>query len=233
MTADPWKEPRERMIREQIEARGVRAPAVLTAMKEVPRHLFVGSVSRDQAYEDRPVPIGLDQTISQPFIVAYMLERLLAPDGKSQAGLGTPDKKVLEIGTGSGYQTALLSRLVKEVFTVEVEPLLSERVKALLLEDLKVPNVHFRVGDGLSGWPEAAPFDRIVLTAAVDEVPRELLNQLGVSGVCLAPVGPPGGQKLIEMERTRGGFETRELMDVLFVQAHDVPAALYRPMGDA
>lgn len=212
--SDRWQEMREQMVREQIAARGVRDPGVLAAMREVPRHLFVDPIARTEAYEDRPLPIGLGQTISQPFMVAYMVEALRASG-----------QRVLEVGTGSGYETAILSQLAAEVFTVEVEPQLSRCAQGVL-EAFGIRNVHFRVGDGMAGWPEAAPFMRIVLTAGVENVPRPLLDQLEVGGRFLGPVGSLDEQRLVQIMRTRKGLESSELMPVVFVPAHSAPVEL-------
>ena len=153
-------------------------PAVLDAIKRVPRHQFVPEHLQDQAYEDRPLPIGQGQTISQPFVVALMTQALEL----------TPESKVLEIGTGSGYQTAILAELAGDVYTVEVRPELQERAR-LILEDLGYTNIHYRVGDGWLGWPEEAPFDAIIVTAAAPEWPQALIKQLAEGGRMVIPVG--------------------------------------------
>jgi protein-L-isoaspartate(D-aspartate) O-methyltransferase len=196
---DPYQAQREEMVREQIEARGVRNPEVLRVMRETPRHLFVPDPMRPQAYMDGPLPIGSGQTISQPYIVAVMTE-LLQPD-KTQ--------KVLEIGTGSGYQAAVLSPLVKHLYTIEIVPELAGR-SAELLKKLGYGNVTVRLGDGYLGWPEEAPFDRIILTAAPGEVPKSLLDQLKPGGRLVAPVGGTIlGQELVVVEKGLDG-KTRE-----------------------
>src|SRR5712691_496035 len=169
---------RERMVREQIEARGVRSPEVLAAMRAVPRHLFVPTEFRSSAYEDRPLPIGYGQTISEPAIVGLMTE-LLVP---------RRSHRLLEIGTGSGYQAAVLSGLVKQVYTIEIIEALANAARARL-ESLGYRNVVVRAGDGYKGWPEAAPFERIILTSAPPEVPEALVNQLRPGGRLVAPVG--------------------------------------------
>jgi protein-L-isoaspartate(D-aspartate) O-methyltransferase len=153
-------------------------PAVLDAIKRVPRHQFVPDHLQDHAYEDRPLPIGQGQTISQPFVVALMTQALDL----------TPESKVLEIGTGSGYQTAILAELAGDVYTVEVRPELQERARRIL-EDLGYTNIHYRVGDGWEGWPEQAPFDAIIVTAAAPEWPRRLIDQLANGGRMVIPVG--------------------------------------------
>jgi protein-L-isoaspartate(D-aspartate) O-methyltransferase len=175
---DPYREQRERMVEEQIRSRGVRQPEVLNAMSEVPRHLFIPERVREQAYEDKPVPIDYDQTISQPYIVALMTE-LLDLSG---------DEKVLEIGTGSGYHSAILSKVADEVYTIEIiEPLADRAV--VRLRALGFGNVRVRYGDGYDGWPEAAPFDAIILTAAPPRLPQPLIDQLKIGGKMVVPVG--------------------------------------------
>src|SRR5687768_3429644 len=159
---------RRQMVNEQIAARDVKDPRVLDAMRKVPRHRFVPPALISRAYDDSPLPIGYSQTISQPFIVAHMTEAL---DIQSS-------HKVLEIGTGSGYQAAVLGELARTVYTIEIVPQLAQRA-ASTLKDLGYANVHVRAGDGFAGWPEHAPFDRILVTAAPDEIPEPLLQQLG------------------------------------------------------
>lgn len=200
-----WKAERERMVKTQIEARGVVNPRVLDAMRTVPRHLFVPESYRRQAYEDHPLPIGLDQTISQPYIVAIMTA-LLEPE---------PGDKVLEIGTGSGYQAAVLSLLVDHVYTIEILPYLAEQAKKVL-RDNGYDNVTVIVGDGYGGVPEDAPFDGIVVTAAPKEVPQPLVDQLGVGARMVIPVGTYY-QELRVLERTPKGVETRTVLPVRFV----------------
>src|SRR5450759_2659807 len=199
---------RERMIREQIEARGVRSPAVLAAMRTVPRHLFVPPASRSAAYEDRALPIEYGQTISQPFIVGLMTE-LLEPRGSHQ---------VLEIGTGSGYQAAVLSRLVKQVYTIEIIEPLATAARAQL-KSLGYRNVFVRTGDGYKGWPEAAPFDRIILTSAPPEMPQALIDQLKPGGRAVGPVGrSPLNQDLMVLDKDEAGRITqRSVIPVRFV----------------
>jgi protein-L-isoaspartate(D-aspartate) O-methyltransferase len=169
---------RERMVAEQIVARGVRDPRVLEAIRAIPRHRFVPAHLADVAYEDSPLPIGFGQTISQPYIVAYMSEELRIE----------PRHRVLEIGTGSGYQAAVLARLAREVYSVEIVPELAERARATLA-GLGIDNVHVLTGDGYQGWPQHAPFDRVMATAAPAEMPAALVEQLAVGGRLIAPVG--------------------------------------------
>lgn len=206
--ADPYQKLREGMVREQIEARGVRKREVLEAMRLVPRHLFVPGSPAAEAYGDHPWPIGYGQTISQPYIVAYMSELL---------GVGKADR-VLEIGTGSGYQAAVLSRLAGSVFSIEIVAPLGER-SAKLLKSLGYGNVEVRVGNGYLGWPEKAPFDRIILTAAPPEIPRALVEQLKAGGKLVAPVGEVSwGQDLVVLEKSAAGkVTTRKVLPVRFV----------------
>ncbi len=194
------------MVKHQIEARGVNNPEVLEVMRAVPRELFVPESVRSQAYEDYPLPIGFGQTISQPFIVGLMTELL---DPKK-------NHRVLEIGTGSGYQAAILSRLVREVYSIEIVPELA-RSAAETLSTLGFRNVTVREGDGYRGWPEKAPFDRIILTAAPPEIPHVLLDELKPAGVLVAPVGV-GVQSLVVVQKSADGkTTTRSVLPVMFV----------------
>jgi len=205
---DPFAAERERMVRTQIQERDVRNPAVLRVMRLVPRHLFIPEAARAQAYEDHPVPVGYGQTISQPYIVGLMTE-LLEP---------RKDSKVLEIGTGSGYQAAVLSGLVQQLFSIEIVPELA-RSSAALLDKLGYRNVTVRWGDGYKGWPEQAPFDRIIVTAAPPELPKALLDQLKPGGKLVAPVGSTVfGQDLIVVDKTPDGkLRRRSVIPVMFV----------------
>jgi protein-L-isoaspartate(D-aspartate) O-methyltransferase len=193
------------MVEEQLCARDIRSDAVLDAMRRVPRHRFVPEAEQRGAYSDCPLPIGFGQTISQPYIVAYMTEALDV--GK--------DHKVLEIGTGSGYQTAVLAELARNVYTIEIVEPLAERSRALLHE-LGYGNVHVRAGNGYLGWPEEAPFDRIIVTAAPDEIPAALVDQLKVDGLMAVPVGV-GAQLLQVMRRVVGGLSVIKTLPVRFV----------------
>jgi protein-L-isoaspartate(D-aspartate) O-methyltransferase len=200
-----WTARRQRMVAEQMRDRDIRDPRVLGALERVPRHRFVPEDVRDQAYTDSPLPIGHGQTISQPYIVAFMTEALDVQ----------PDHKVLEIGTGSGYQAAVLGELAGEVYTMEiVEPLAEGASKTLA--SLGYKNVHVRAGNGYAGWPEQAPFDRIMVTAAPEEVPPALVEQLKVNGVMAIPVGDLV-QELRIMRRTPSGMETIRTLPVRFV----------------
>jgi len=196
---------RRDMVNSQIRARGVRDTKVLEAMEKVPRHLFVPEAMRGGAYADEPLPIGEGQTISQPYIVAYMTEAL---------GLKRGDR-VLEIGTGSGYQTAVLAEVAREVFTIEIIESLSERARGIL-GGLGYANIRFRAGDGSKGWPEEAPFDAIIVTAAAAEVPRVLEEQLRPSGTMVVPVGT-GFQELLLIRRLKKGLKRQRLLSVRFV----------------
>ena len=196
---------RRLMTETQIRARGVRDPAVLAAMDKVPRHLFVPEGARSAAYADEPLPIGEGQTISQPYIVAYMTEALGLRGGE----------KVLEIGTGSGYQTAVLAEIAGEVWTVEVVAGLARRAREAL-EGLGYANIRFRIGDGASGWPEGAPYEAVMVTAAAARIPEPLEDQLAVGGRMIVPVGTDL-QELVLVRRRKKGFERKRLLAVRFV----------------
>ena len=196
---------RMNMVDHQIRARGIRDPRVLEVMRKVPRHEFVPAGQTANAYDDNPLPIGLGQTISQPYIVAYMTEQLQV----------TPQSKVLEIGTGSGYQAAVLGELAKDVYSIEIVAELARR-SAETLERLGYKNVYVKAGDGYRGWPEQAPFDRIIVTAAPDHVPQPLVDQLAVGGRLVIPVGDYYQQMLILTKTPRGVVEEKTI-DVVFV----------------
>lgn len=200
-----WQVERKRMVAEQLRGRDIKDARTLAAMERVPRHLFVPESVRADAYADHPLPIGHGQTISQPYIVAFMTEALDV----------RPDHKVLEIGTGSGYQAAVLGELAREVYTIEIVEPLAESAKATLAR-LDFTNVQVRAGNGYAGWPEQAPFDRIIVTAAPDEVPPALIEQLKMDGVMAIPVGV-GNQELRIMRRTPSGMETLKTLPVRFV----------------
>ena len=193
------------MVREQLRARDIVDERVLEVMSRIPRHLFVPEEYRDNAYGDHPLPIGHGQTISQPYIVAFMTQALKVE----------PGHKVLEIGTGSGYQAAVLSALAREVHSIEIVSALADRARATL-SSLGIENVHVRTGDGYLGLPEHAPFDRIMVTAAPPEVPSALVEQLKVGGLMAVPVGETF-QELLILRKTERGLETLDRMPVRFV----------------
>jgi protein-L-isoaspartate(D-aspartate) O-methyltransferase len=200
-----WQAERTRMVNEQLKARDIRNDRVLEAMLSVPRHRFIPESARGGAYGDFPVPIGYGQTISQPYIVAFMTQAL---------DVG-PGDRVLEIGTGSGYQAAVLSLLAREVFTIEIIESLADRARATL-KDLGHQNVHVRAGNGYLGWPEYAPFDRIIVTAAPEAVPPALVEQLKIGGLMAIPIGV-GDQELRILRRTPVGLDTIATLPVRFV----------------
>ena len=200
-----YSEKKDRMIKEQIMARGVRDPLVISAMRKVDRHLFVPALLRWRAYEDGPLPIGHGQTISQPYIVAFMTEAL---DLNS-------DDVVLEIGTGSGYQAAILAEIAKQVYTIEILKPLADQSRERLKE-LGYANIKVKHGDGYLGWPEHAPFDKIIVTAAPDEIPMELVRQLKVGGKMVIPVGSLF-QELYLITKTEDGFTKKAILPVRFV----------------
>jgi len=202
---DPWVEHRERMVETQIISRGVKDERVIAAMRQIPRHLFVPSEVIDYAYNDEPVPIGEGQTISQPYIVAYMTEMLNLKE----------EDKVLEIGTGSGYQTAILASIAKEIYTVEIIASLSLRAQELLAQ-LGYRNIYFKIGDGTFGWEEHAPYDAIIVTAAPASLPRQLEAQLKLGGRMVIPVGSTF-QELYLLTREKEGVKKKKLLPVRFV----------------
>jgi protein-L-isoaspartate(D-aspartate) O-methyltransferase len=204
---DPFKSKRDLMVETQLIQRGIQNQFVLDAMRKVARHQLVPEKIRDYAYEDRPLPIGEGQTISQPFIVALMTE-LIVPHQKM---------RVLEIGTGSGYQAAVLAEIVKEVYTIEIFEGLGIRAERDL-KNLGYTNIHLRIGDGYKGWPEAAPFDAIIVTAAPEKIPQPLIDQLAEGGKMIIPVGEEGKvQQLLLGEKTKGKFKTKYVSSVRFV----------------
>jgi len=203
--SDPYSAERAQMVREQLRSRGIRDQSVLAAMMRVPRHRFVPALYQDMAYADHPLPIGFDQTISQPYIVGYMTEA---------AGISRSEK-VLEIGTGSGYQAAILAEVAREVYTIEIIPELAEGARTILRE-LGYANVNVRTGDGYAGWSEHAPFDAIVVTAAPDHVPPALVDQLAVNGRMIIPVGT-GEQEMRVITKTANGVTQQKTLSVQFV----------------
>lgn len=202
---DEFAAAREGMVREQIAARGVRDPRVLAALRKVPRHLFVPVEQQPYAYVDSPLPIGYGQTISQPYIVAFMTEALELK----------PQDRVLEIGTGSGYQAAVLGELVREVYTIEIVDPLGKAAEERLRK-LGYGNIHVRVGNGYRGWPEAAPFDAVIVTAAPERIPQALTDQLREGGRMVLPLGR-WEQDLVRLRRTKSGVSQERLLPVRFV----------------
>ncbi|MDY0297640.1 MAG: protein-L-isoaspartate(D-aspartate) O-methyltransferase [Acidobacteriota bacterium] len=200
------REQRKRMVDQQIRSRGVRDSRVLEVMARVPRERFVPETDRALAFRDGPLSIGNGQTISQPYIVAYMTEMLELLGGE----------RVLEIGTGSGYQAAVLAEMCREVYTVERIPELARRARNLLEKEMGYTNIHFCCGDGRSGWPQAAPFDRILATAAPAALPPAWVEQLGDSGILVAPVGV-GYQRIVRLRRQPEGVLQEDLIAVSFV----------------
>jgi len=196
---------REEMIRSQIEARGIKDKKVLAAMKKVKRHLFVPPGLRNFAYYDQPLPVGQGQTISQPYIVALMTELLLLKG----------DEKVLEIGTGSGYQAAILAEIAGEVYTIEILPVLAQSSERLL-DQLGYKNIKVRCGDGYQGWPEQAPFDAIIVTCAPPNIPQALIDQLADGGRLVIPLGEEV-QELKVLVKKKGKIEIEDIIPVRFV----------------
>ena len=197
---------RKQMVHWQIRARGIRNPDILRAMTTVPRHRFVPYRVRKSAYKDTPLPIGKGQTISQPYIVALMSEVLQLDRSK----------KVLEIGTGSGYQAAVLAELAGQVYTIEIIASLGETAKKAL-QDLGYGNVHVRIGDGYKGWPDQAPFDAIIVTCAPTHIPQPLKDQLAEGGKLVIPVGTAGYQELVLLTKRKGQIERQKIIPVRFV----------------
>jgi protein-L-isoaspartate(D-aspartate) O-methyltransferase len=205
--ADKFESIRHRMVKTQIMGRGITNPAVLDAMNKVPRHLFVPKEYENEAYNDYPLPIGYGQTISQPYIVAYMTEAV-KPGSR---------KRALEIGTGSGYQAAVLAEITEKVYTIEIVPELAKE-SAERLRKLGYKNIISKSGDGYQGWPEYAPFDIIIVTAAAEKIPGPLIDQLAENGRLVIPVGPPSAVQELQLVIKRNGkTETKRLTFVRFV----------------
>ncbi|GAB4504806.1 MAG: protein-L-isoaspartate(D-aspartate) O-methyltransferase [Anaerolineales bacterium] len=204
--SEEYEQQRQRMVAEQISRRGLNEPRLLSAMRTVPRHLFVPPEYRLSAYADGPLPIGFGQTISQPYIVALMTH-LLQLQG---------DERVLEVGTGSGYQAAILGKLAHEVHTIEFLPELAESA-AQLLSTLGMENVHVHVGDGSLGWPSNAPYAGILVAAAAPQAPQALLEQLAEGGRLVVPVGGQGFQELEVWERKGNRYQSNSVLSVAFV----------------
>ncbi|NNC70265.1 MAG: protein-L-isoaspartate(D-aspartate) O-methyltransferase [Flavobacteriaceae bacterium] len=202
-----YKEKRKTMVSKQLKARGITNKATLQAMLDVPRHLFVPEKMKDYAYADSPLPIGNQQTISQPYIVAFMTQELKLRE----------NDKVLEIGTGSGYQAAVLCKIVHQVFTIEIIEALGNEAKNRL-QQLGYPNVNVRIGDGYNGWPEEAPFDAIMVTAGAQQIPQPLIDQLGEGGRMIIPVGQTTYlQQLVLITKKNGKIRQENKLGVRFV----------------
>jgi protein-L-isoaspartate(D-aspartate) O-methyltransferase len=205
-SASDFTAQREQMVEQQLVARGIKDQRVLAAMKKVPREEFVPSEERASSYEDGPLQIGYDQTISQPYIVAFMTEQLRL----------NPSDRVLEIGTGSGYQAAILAELVADLYTIEIVKPLAKAAEAIL-QRLNYKNVHVKMGDGYSGWPEAAPFEAIIVTCAPEKIPRPLTDELKEGGRMIIPVGERFAQQLVLLEKKNGQLKESVTMPVRFV----------------
>ena len=197
---------RDRLV-QRLQESGIRSSEVLEQIRNVPRHLFVDEALASRAYEDTALPIGLGQTISQPYVVARMTEALLD---------GLDGGRILEIGTGCGYQTAVLAPLVKEIYTVERIPELLKKTKQRLRQ-LDIYNVHFRLADGWQGWPKYAPYDGIIVAAAAEQLPEKLLDQLETGGHLVIPVGPSGRQELVKVTKYHDRYEQQSIGLVSFV----------------
>jgi protein-L-isoaspartate(D-aspartate) O-methyltransferase len=211
--ARDWDAQRRRMVQQQLRGRDIRSERVLGAMDSVPRHLFVPEAQREASYSDTPLPIGHSQTISQPYIVAFMTQALEVE----------PSHRILEIGTGSGYQAAVLGTLAREVYSIEIIAPLAQRARETLTS-LGYRNVHVRTGNGYLGWPEFAPYDRVMVTAAPEEVPPALIQQLKVGGLMAVPVGTVD-QELRVLRRTAGGTTLVATLPVRFVPMTGKPGA--------
>ena len=205
-TAPDFAAQRQRMVEKQLKPRGIKDERVLTAMSKVPREEFIPADARAAAYEDGPLPIGYDQTISQPYVVAFMTEQLRPK----------PGDRVLEIGSGSGYQAAILAELVADVYTIEIVEPLAKTAEATL-KRLGYKNVHINVGDGYKGWPKEAPFDAIIVTCAPEQVPQPLIDQLKDGGRMVIPVGERFAQQLYLLEKKNGQMKESVTLPVRFV----------------
>jgi protein-L-isoaspartate(D-aspartate) O-methyltransferase len=205
-TAVDFAEQRERMVEKQLKFRGIKDERVLAAMAKVQREEFIPVAARTDAYEDGPLPIGYDQTISQPYIVAFMTEQLRPK----------PSDRVLEIGSGSGYQAAILAELVADVYTIDIVEPLAKTAEATL-QRLGYKNVHIKIGDGYKGWPEKAPFDAVIVTCAPEKVPQPLVDQLKDGGRMVIPVGERFAQQLYLLEKKNGQLKESATLPVRFV----------------
>lgn len=215
-TQGGFEKQRERMVQNQIVDRGISSEKVVDAFKNVKRHLFVPDDLQRRAYEDRPLPIGYNQTISQPYIVALMTEVLDLKESD----------KVLEIGTGSGYQAAILAEIVDEVYTIEIVEPLGKKARERLNE-LEYNNVEVKIGNGYKGWPEHAPFDAIIVTAAPTEIPEPLKEQLADGGKMIIPVGERFAQELVLLQKSNGKLKRKSITPVRFVPMVDEEGKLY------
>jgi protein-L-isoaspartate(D-aspartate) O-methyltransferase len=213
---DHFRQQRMKMIRQQIRARGIENPEILAAFENVPRHRFVPEGLKKYAYQDRPLPIGEDQTISQPYIVALMT-RSIEPKKTD---------RILEIGTGSGYQAAILAELSEQVYTIEILASLAESARRTLSET-GYENVHVKTGDGFKGWPEHAPFDAIVVTCSPEKVPEPLKGQLAGGGRMVIPVGQGYDQNLVLLEKNKGQLIEKQILPVRFVPMVDEKGRTY------
>jgi len=207
---DPFAQSRNNMVEDQIVRRGVEDQKVLDAMRQVPRHLFVPPELESYAHDDRPLLIGEDQTISQPYIVAYMTEQLFL----------TGDERVLEIGTGSGYQTAVLAEIVKEVYTIEIKKLLAKRAQTVF-DQLGYGNITAKCDDGYLGYKQQAPFEAIMITAAPKQIPRPLVNQLTIGGKMIVPIGSLFQELVLITRVDKNQFDQKPLLPVRFVPMVD------------
>jgi len=214
--AQDYNQLRDQMVRKQLKERGIKSKPVLEAMARVERHRFVPKNMVPRAYDDGPLPIGEGQTISQPYIVAFMTEVLDV----------RPADRVLEIGTGSGYQAAILAELCKEVYTIELEPVLGNRADSVL-KKLGYTNVFVRIGDGYAGWPEAAPFDAIIVTCSPSHIPIPLEKQLKEGGRMIIPVGESTVQELVLVTKENGKLKKQNRLPVLFVPMRDKKGIRY------
>jgi protein-L-isoaspartate(D-aspartate) O-methyltransferase len=208
---DRFEQMRHKMVEYQIKARGIQDARVLEVLRRIPRHLFVPESLTDQAYNDEPLPIGSGQTISQPYIVAYMTEQLQLE--------GT--ERVLEIGTGSGYQAAVLAELAQRVYSIEILPELSHQAQKVL-NTMGYDNIEFKIGNGYFGWPDEAPFDAIIVTAAPEKIPQTLIDQLKIGGRMIIPVGD-FFQNLYLVEKKEGGIKKENKLPVRFVPLQNEP----------
>lgn len=214
--AQDFQQQREKMVADQLVKRGISDKRVLAAMKKVERHKFVPTKIADRAYDDSAQAIGEGQTISQPYVVAFMTEALHLQ----------PQDKVLEIGTGSGYQAAILAEICKEVYTIEISAPLAVRAEKVL-KSLQYQNIHQRAGDGYLGWPQAAPFDAITVTCSPSKIPQPLIDQLNEGGRMIIPVELYDRQELVVLTKTKGKVVTQNVLPVIFVPMHDSTGKKY------